>query len=264
MPNPSPNLISDVVKSLAELKQLPIHEQGVLLLKRLSFHFPKGQAFSGYNLSRQSYGITDVGSLATGFPEAEIAETVSYLMGAPWRQIDREGYIVERLTRDGFFEITPEGWAEIERDPKVFVPDGTVIAALRFLHKDLQGYEHYFLEQKRNEAVAAAFKAVENRLNVIRDVSSLPSVKTSSGVSLPHELYKGGDLKFPFPALASGNVKSRAAYEQHLRGFLAAGVGWFRNAFDHEPHNLPSLGEVEALEHLFVASYMLHLIDLSV
>lgn len=264
MPSPSTNLISDVVKNLAELKQLTVHEQGVLLLKRLSFHFPKGQAFSGHNLSRQSYGINDVGSLATGFPETEVAETVLYLMGAPWRQIDREGYIAERLTRDGFFEITPEGWAEVERDPKIFVPDSAVIASLRFLHKDLQGYEHYFREQKRKEAVAAAFKRVENRFNEIRSASSSPSVKMSSGVSLPHELYKEGDLKFPFPALASGNAKSRAAYEQHLRSLLAAGIGWFRNAFDHEPHNLSNLGEVEALEHLFVASYMLHLIDLSV
>ena len=65
MPDRSPNLISDVVKNLAELKQLPMHEQGLLLLKRLSFHFPKGQAFSGNNLSRQSYSINDVGSLAT-------------------------------------------------------------------------------------------------------------------------------------------------------------------------------------------------------
>jgi Protein of unknown function (Hypoth_ymh) len=264
MPDRSPNLISDVVKNLAELKQLTMHEQGVLLLKRLSFHFPKGQAFSGHNLSLQSYGINDVGSLATGFPEAEVAETVLYLMHGPWRQIDREGFIAERLTRDGFFEITPEGWAEVERDSKVFVPDSTVIAALRFLHKDLRGYEHFFRDQKCNEAVAAAFRRLENRLNEIRDASASSSVKASSGVSLPHELYKEKDLKFPFPVLASGNAKSRAAYEQHLRSFLAAGIGWFRNAFDHEPHNLPVLGPVETLEHLFVASYMLHLIDISV
>jgi hypothetical protein len=264
MPDPSPNLISDVVKNLAELKQLPIHVQGVLLLKRLSFHFPKGQPFSPHNLSGQSYSTNDAGSLATGFPDAEIAETVSYLLSTPLRQIDREGYIAERLTRDGFFEITLEGWAEIERDLKTFVPDSAVIAALRILHKDLQGYEHYFREQNRNEAVAAAFKRVENRFNEIRNTSSSPSVKVSSGVSLPHELYKEGDLKFPFPALASGNAKSRTAYEQHLKSFLAAGIGWFRNAFDHEPHNLPNLSEVETVEHLFIASYMLRLIDLSV
>ena len=27
-----------------------------------------------------------------------------HLIGGPWRQIDREGYIAERLTRDGVFE----------------------------------------------------------------------------------------------------------------------------------------------------------------
>ncbi len=258
-----PNLISAVAPTLAELKKLPIHDQGMLLLKRLAFHFPR-ESFSPWNLSRQGYGMPDPGSLATGFPEPEIAETVLYLLDAPLRYIQREGYIAERLSRDGFFDITADGRAEINRDVTIFVPNRVVLAALCFLHPDLQGFEHYFREHKFKEAIAAAFKRVENRFNEVRDASPSPAVKSSSGATLPHDLYKSGDLKFPFPLLAAGNPKSRAGYEQQLRSFLGAGVGLFRNAFAHEPHNLPDYDEVETLEQLFIASHMLRLIDQSV
>lgn len=92
------------------------------------------------------------------------------------------------------------------------MPDSAEIAALRFLHKDLRGYEHFFRKQKCNEAVEAAFRRVENRLNEIKDVSASSSVKASSGVSLPHELYEEKDLKFPFPMLASGNAPSSSVF----------------------------------------------------
>src|SRR6266852_9255346 len=85
-----PNLISAVAPNLAELKKLPIHDQGMLLLKRLAFHFPR-ESFSPWNLSRQGYGMPDPGSLAIGFPEPEIAETVLYLLDAPLRYIHRGG-----------------------------------------------------------------------------------------------------------------------------------------------------------------------------
>ena len=83
-------------------------------------------------------------------------------------------------------------------------------------------------------------------------------------MNLPHKLFETGDLKFPFPKLAAGNTQSRESYAKHLKGLLTAGVGWFRNSFDHEPHNLPNLSEGEALELLFVTSYMLRILDQSV
>ena len=84
-----------------------------------------------------------------------------------------------------------------------------------------------------------------------------------AGVSLPHKLFETGDLKFPFASLAAGNPKGRDAYSQQLKNLLASGVGWFRNSFAHEPHNLPDLDAAETLELLFVASYMLRIIDRS-
>ncbi|MGA9672887.1 MAG: TIGR02391 family protein, partial [Terracidiphilus sp.] len=249
--------------TLADLKGLPLHVQGILLLKRLAFHFPI-DSFSPWNLSRQGNGMSDPGSLATGFPDHEIAETVLYLLDAPLRYLQREGYISERLSRDGFFDFTPEGRAEINRDIGVFVPNRTIIASLNFLHPDLRGYEHYCRENKLKDAVAAAFKHLENRLNQIRDASTSAANKGVSGVNLPYKLFETGELKFPYPNLSPGNQQAQDAYLKQIKGLITSGIGWFRNSFDHEPHNLPKIDEVETLEHLFVASYMLHLIDRSV
>ena len=142
-------------------------------------------------------------------------------------------------------------------------PKPTFLDALPHLHKDLQSYGHYFTEGKRKEAVGAAFARVENRLNEIRDSSPTDSVRSVSGVSVVHKLFGSGILDLPYPSLSQGNPKSQEAYREHLRGFLSSGVGWFRNSFSHEPHNLPDPSEWEALELLFIASHMLRLVDLS-
>lgn len=138
-----------------------------------------------------------------------------------------------------------------------------VLEALPRLHKDLRGYAHYFREGKQKEAVAAAFTRLENRLNETRDTAVDDSVKAISGPSLVHKLFICGIMDLPFPALASGNPKNRDAYKDALRNFLASGIGWFRNSYSHEPHNLPEPSDWDALELLFIASHMLKLLDLS-
>lgn len=135
--------------------------------------------------------------------------------------------------------------------------------ALAFMHHDLQDYAHYFNEEKLTDAVAAAFRRVENRLNEIRD-NSVGLSKPAKGVGLPYALFESGDLKFPFPRLGAMDEQARSAYKQALMNLLAAGIGWFRNSFDHEPHNIPELDDGQALECLFVASYMLRILDMCV
>jgi hypothetical protein len=105
---------------------------------------------------------------------------------------------------------------------------------------------------------------VENRLNQIRDASPAPAAKGVSGVSLPYKLFDTGDLKFPYPSLGAGSPQDREGFAKQLKGLLTSGIGWFRNSFVHEPHNLPNLNEAETLELLFVASHMLRMIDRSV
>jgi len=261
-----PRTIAEVAPTLADLKQLSKNEQGVLLLKRLGHLYPRQTGreqltfFKG-NLAPASFS-PDPGGLATGYPREEVRDVVLHLLGAPWQEIERN-YYISSLKGNGWYEITEEGWSEVEKSISLAVPNRTAIDALEFLHKDLQGYGHYFRERKLKEAVAAAFKRVENRLNEIRDSSKVPSAVSVSGVSLPHKLYDSGDLKFPFPTLGASNQRNRDAYSQSLKSFLSSGIGWFRNAFDHEPHNLPDLDEAEALELLFVASAMLRIIDKS-
>jgi hypothetical protein len=91
------------------------------------------------------------------------------------------------------------------------------IEVLGCMHRDLQGYEHYLRKQKRKEAVAAAFRRVENCLSEIRDLSHTLVNMRASGVSLPHELFDSGVLKFPFPSLTASNPTSRGAYVQYLK-----------------------------------------------
>jgi hypothetical protein len=252
--------IVSVASTLNDFRKLPQHVQGRALLKALADRFSQN-TFNRENLLLEPYNTVGPEGFALGLPEEERRDAVKYLFGSPWRYLINNGYI--GLTRNDFYEITPEGHAEAAEEISAIKVDRTAVEAIRFLHPDLQGYEHYFREGKLKDAVTAAFMRVENRLNQIRDASPAPAAKGASGVSLPYKLYDTGDLKFPYPSLAAGDSQDREAFAKQLKGFLASGIGWFRNSFVHEPHNLPSLNEAETLELLFVASHMLRMIDRS-
>jgi hypothetical protein len=264
VPLNQPFLIGSVAATLADFQKLSSDHQAVAFLRRLAFLFPAGKTFHRGNLSLNAYGRPDSSGLCTGWPLEDLAAGVDYLLKSPWRTLERHGYIAEAVTGHSFFELTEEGWSIANSPNALIAPDRSVLGAIRFLHPDLQGYEHYFREGKLKEAVTAAFMRVENRLNQIRDASPALAAKGVSGVSLPYKLFDTGDLKFPYPRLAAGDPQSRAAFEKQLKGFLTSGIGWFRNSFDHEPHNLPTIDEGETLELLFVASHMLRTIDRSV
>jgi hypothetical protein len=115
--------------------------------------------------------------------------------------------------------VSEKGWLEVEKKFDVHIPNPAVIRGLAFMHTDLR-YEHYFHKQKLKEAVTAAFTRVENRLNEIRDLSTAIPKPIASGVTLPHELYDSGVLRFPFPEFSKHNQKDRKAYSRSLRNFL--------------------------------------------
>lgn len=248
--------------TLSELKKSSRHAQAMVLLEKLGRSGPSRNRFFKGNLALTAPGAPDPFGLAAGFPDHEVLAAKQYLLRTPWAELERLGYITN-ASGDGWFEITEDGWAALTSVDKSLPPSRTAIDALLFLHKDLQGYDHYFREHKLKDAVAAAFKRVENRLNEIRDSSKNASVRSVNGVGLPHKLYDSTDLKFPFPKLGSGDAAKQDAYGKSLKNLLSAGIGWFRNSFDHEPHNMPDMDEASALEHLFVASYMLRIIDQS-
>jgi len=260
-----PFTINSVAPTLAEFKKLSPDDQAIAFLRRLAFLYPAGKTFHRGNLNLPATnGTPDTSALCTGWPREDIAAGLDYLLKTCWRTAERNGYIAEALSGHAFFEVTEEGWAVVNSPNTTTASDRAVLGAIRFLHPDLQGYEHYFREGKLKEAVTAAFIRVENRLNQIRDASLSPSAKGVSGVSLPYKLFDTGDLKFPYLNLAAGDPQDREGYAKQLKGFLTSGVGWFRNSFVHESHNLPPLDEGQTLELLFVASHMLRMIDRSV
>lgn len=135
-------------------------------------------------------------------------------------------------------------------------------AALGLLHPAFQDYGHYFRENKLSEAIAAAFERYENRLNEIRDASKNPRIMATSGHGLVYKLFEAKILKEPYPNLGSSPT-TKLAYEKALTGIMSGGVAWLRNARTHEKHNLPTPSPQEALELLFVASFLMRMLDLS-
>lgn len=66
-------------------------------------------------------------------------------------------------------------------------------------------------------------------------------------------------LKLPYRRLARS---SRAdSFRQGLRGMLSGAIGWIRNSYTHEMHNLPHLSPRTTLELLFVASCLLRMLE---
>ena len=53
------------------------------------------------------------------------------------------------------------------------------------------------------------------------------------------------------------------AFEQGLPGIMRGALVWIRNTYTHEKHSLPDLTPSEALELLFVASYLMRMLELS-
>jgi hypothetical protein len=244
------------VSTLRDLKALPTSKQAQLLLRRLATQYPRSDMSVGkMNLDMQVHAR----GLASGYSESEVIAVKDLLLGAPWKRLESDGLI--RDNGHNFFHVTAEGY-EAAKKSEAFLVNRDVIEALRLLHPEYRDYAHYFYEYKLQEAVAAAFERYENRLNEIRDGSRNPNVMAVSGYGVVHKLYDAKILKEPYPALGN-NSTAKAAYEKGLTGMMSGGVSWVRNAHTHEKHNLPVPTATEALELLFVASYLMRMLDLA-
>ena len=248
--------MADEAPTLKDLRALPASRQAQLLLRRLATQYPNSQSSVGkMNLDIPAYAS----DLASGYPSNEVAAVKDLLLGAPWKRLESDGFI--RDNGQGFFHVTAEGY-EAAKKTEAFFVNRDVIEALKLLHPEYQNYAHYFYEDKIPEAIAAAFERYENRLNEIRDGSRNPVVMSAAGHPLVYKLFEMKILKEPYPALGS-NPSTKAAYEKGLTGILSGGVSWVRNARTHEKHNLPEPTPQEAIELLFVASYLMRMLELS-
>jgi hypothetical protein len=116
-----PNTISASAPTLPDLKQLPKEQQALLLLKRLAHLFPRGRSFSRSNFMIESHLGPDPYSLVTGYPRETQMEAIRYLLGIPWQELVRHGFIF--ATNADFYELTEEGWTEIGKPISIYTPN---------------------------------------------------------------------------------------------------------------------------------------------
>jgi hypothetical protein len=235
--------------SYKELEHLSIPKQAQLLLRSAS-RFAQIGSFNIYNLNMPPW------DLASDFPEGQRQAVTELLLGAPLKCLENQGLI--RFKEHSNYVITPSGQKAVQDPAPSFFAVQEIMAALPLLHPDFQGYAHFFYDNKLKEAVAAAFERYENRLNEIRSGSVSPTVRAASGHPLVYKLFAEGELARPYPALGA-----KDSYEKGLTGILSGALEWIRNPYTHQKHELPDLTPFEALELLFVASYLMRMLELS-
>ena len=245
--------IADVAPTLDNLKSLSIEKQAGLLLRRLA-------AMYGTNsIGKMNFNLdAEAAVLATGYPATDTTRVKDYLLGGPWIHLTTHGHL--RDGGQGFFTITEEG-LQAAKNLNHTIVSQEIASALKLLHPDFCNYAHYFRENQLKEAVAAAFERYENKLTEVRDHSHKAAVRGALGRDIPPKLFNAKILKVPYRKL--GLPSKRSAYESALMGMMTGGIGWIRNAYTHEKHRLPDLEPQEALELLFVASYLLRMVDYS-
>lgn len=236
--------------SYKELEQFSIPKQAEFLLSRAS-RFAQIGSFNIYNLNMAPWG------LASDFPAGERQQVTELLLGAPLKFLENQGLIRHKEYFN--YVITPSGQKAAQNPAPSFFAVQEIMAAIPLLHPDFRGYANYFYENKLKEAVAAAFERYENKLNEVRDGRGSAKAKSQQGRPLVYTLFGEKTLVRPYPKLDI----SDAAYEQGLTGVMAGALGWIRNPYTHEKHNLPDLTPSEALELLFVASYLMRMLELS-
>ena len=249
--------ITEVAPTLADLKKLSLEQQSLLLLARFETIWPQTRSAGGlnkHNLLMQG----DPYGLGAGYDSGENLAVRRYLLGAPWTELVNRGYLVDPAGH-GFYEVSDEG-QEALKGMSTQRPSRSALNAVDLLDPSLHSAQQDFRSGKFKEAVAAAFRRVENRLNEVRDASSNGALAGKNGVGLPYALYDSGVLKLPFPDLGAGDPRKREAYAKSLSNLMSGAIGFIRNAFDHEPHNLPNPDERSALELLFFASYLLRMV----
>jgi hypothetical protein len=253
--NPAWKSTAEAAPTLADLKKLSFERQIMLLLAQLNHVYSYTASAGGLNRGNLKNTASDI---AGGYAREEHRPVVDYLLGRPWAELIHRGYLVE----DGpdFYRISEEGKAALNNTTFSLI-SRPALGAVTLLHPDLAESERDFREGKFEDAVRDAFRIYENQLNAIRDASTDLSLHGKSGTTLPHALVKSPTFRFPFPGLAPTDPRGLEAYKESLRSILSGALGFVRNAYDHEPYNLPKLDERSALELLFFASYLLRLID---
>ena len=176
-----------------ELEHLSIPKQAQLLLRSAS----KLAQIGSLQHLQPRHGTVELG---LRLPRRGASAVTELLLAAPLKFLENQGLI--RFKEHSNYAITPKGLEAAQNPAPSFFAVQEIMAALPLLHKDFQGYAHYFYENKLKEAVAAAFERYENRLNEIRSGSISPTVRAASGHALVYRLFAERELVRPIPPLA--------------------------------------------------------------
>jgi hypothetical protein len=152
---------------------------------------------------------------------AALAETMRIFQGQQERQRDQRAHSLDLLQQRHLRS------RELSECPLAFAKVGADLLDSFFVVGDLTEYQ--CIEYERAEACARSFLKTRNAFY---------------------------NLSKAVPDLA-GNPD---AYEQGLTGIMVGARAWIRNSYEHEKHNLPDLKPSEALEMLFVASYLMRML----
>ena len=108
----TPNTLSDVAPTLADLRKLPVEQKCRFLLARLAnIGQQSTNALNKNNLMLPG----DPYALAYGYPDTEKVPVREHLLGAPWTTLVNEGYLVD-LRAQGFYKLTEEGKEYLDRE----------------------------------------------------------------------------------------------------------------------------------------------------
>jgi len=131
--------MASISASIAEFRKLSQHVQGRALLKALADRFPR-DAFNRVNQLLEPYSTVAPDGFSVGLPEAERCDTAKFQLVSQRRYLIDNGYIV--VARSDFYELAQEEVTEAEEDISAIKQACTVVGALRFLHSELQSFEH--------------------------------------------------------------------------------------------------------------------------
>lgn len=104
-------MITEIAPTLADLKRLPLADQGQLLLARLAVIYPQTQSAGGLHKGNLLLADDPFG-LAAGYADAENSEVRRHLLGAPWTALVNQGYLIDPAG-NGFYSVPEEGFAAL-------------------------------------------------------------------------------------------------------------------------------------------------------
>lgn len=231
------------------LKTLPPEEFGALVLREIvrreTQNGHRWLTSANEGLHRQNFfNPADPESLVCVLQGAELHEAGQLLMEG-WNWLECNGLIAAWHGNPAYVNVTRKGAAFLATLDTASLKRHTLLQAGIF-HAELDGpIRSAFLRGEFRNAIEQAYSHLESRL---RSCASNPSL---TAVPLARDLFNPSSGALADAALQRGEA-------QALSDLFAGAMGWFRNL---AAHRKIAASEVDAIEALALASYLLRYLD---